>query len=207
MLIELFTDRHAVAIDERRAKFRQDLISEQRNKQPPESGYRHYFLRPQERRKIEPKSTEQEKKPGTANGDVPSDDLNRGRPSTAGSATSALERQQSRRYQPSNRSRSKSARRSYLEPEVPENYRNPSESAGIRSLSPGIPHRKDDDAGSLFSASHSSIAHIRTSLGEDDSDGEGAQDIEEVWFPGCHAVSTLVPDIVTFSRRIADHCQ
>lgn len=72
-------------------------------------------------------------------------------------------------------------RRDTLAP--PENFRNPHETAGVRNLSPN------------FSCSEVSIQstdpiHTRDSWDED----EGEQDIQEVWFPGCHAVSSSLHD-------------
>jgi hypothetical protein len=73
-------------------------------------------------------------------------------------------------------------RRDTLAP--PEDFRNPHETAGVRNLSPN------------FSCSGVSIQstdpiHTRDSWDED----EGEQDIQEVWFPGCHAVSLSIHTI------------
>ncbi|KAF3038821.1 hypothetical protein E8E12_006145 [Didymella heteroderae] len=127
--------RHAVSIDERRAKFRQDLISQAK----PD----HTMLYKLHHRKHHMKHFSS------------SDERN------------ADEDGEKDFGQPR-------GRRDTLAP--PDNFRDPHETSGIRNLSPN------------FSCSGVSIEstdpiHTRDSWDED----EGEQDIQEVWFPGCHA--------------------
>lgn len=68
-------------------------------------------------------------------------------------------------------------RRDTLAP--PHRYRNPHETSGVRSVSPS-------HSCSAVSVQSMDPIHTRDSWDED----EGEQDIKEVWFPGCHAVSS-----------------
>lgn len=137
--------RHAVAIDERRAKFRQDLISQVRLVQKPRYRHRHISLFPRSREH------------------VPDEDKDRGRPSEK-----AAERK------PKSSSHA---------------YRNASETAGIRARSPGLSLGRS--IGTDAASSAASVSSLRALEKDFDemSDGENDQDIQEVWFPGCHAVS------------------
>jgi uncharacterized protein (DUF2235 family) len=131
--------RHAVAIDERRAKFRQDLISEL--KPTRETRYRrrhHYFWEDEESKKSADKDVE---------GD---EELHRGRASI-----------DSTRYQPP-----------------------------PRALQ--VPAFRDRSVAS--DVSQDSLAAIRGHHGDfaDEDSDEEEQDIQEVWFPGCHAVSSKI---------------
>lgn len=121
--------RHAVSIDERRAKFRQDLISQAK----PD----HAMLYKRHRR--------QHHRQDVQSGDRRDDDEPRGRRDT-------------------------------LAP--PENFRDPHETSGVRNLSPNY-------SCSNLSVHSTDPIHTQDSWDED----EGEQDIQEVWFPGCHAVS------------------
>ncbi|KAF3049464.1 hypothetical protein E8E11_009419 [Didymella keratinophila] len=128
--------RHAVSIDERRAKFRQDLISQAK----PD----HTMLYKRHHKKHHTKhfSTSDETNDDDKDGEK---DLEQPR-----------------------------GRRDTLAP--PENFRNPHESAGVRSLSPNF-------SCSGLSIQSTDPIHTRDSWDED----EGEQDIQEVWFSGCHA--------------------
>lgn len=70
-------------------------------------------------------------------------------------------------------------RRDTLAP--PDNFRNPHETSGVRNLSPNFSY-------SGVSIQSTDPVHTRDSWDED----EGEQGIQEVWFPGCHAVSLPV---------------
>lgn len=134
--------RHAVSIDERRAKFRQDLISQEK---PDRSMYykRHHKHKHMKEVVHGHVDEHEDEKSGV--------EENRGRRDT-------------------------------LAP--PERFSNPHETSGVRSRSPGYPQCD----GSPHSGANSFVsfdAH-ETWVSEDD---EGEQDIQEVWFPGCHAVS------------------
>ncbi|KAH6612650.1 hypothetical protein C7974DRAFT_369601 [Boeremia exigua] len=128
--------RHAVSIDERRAKFRQDLISQAK----PD----HAMLYKRHHRK-------HHKKEFLGSDETHDHSNHNGR-----------DIQQPR------------GRRDTLAP--PEDFRNPHETSGVRSLSP-------DYSCSNVSVQSTDPIHTRDSWDED----EGEQDIQEVWFPGCHA--------------------
>ncbi|KAF1360344.1 hypothetical protein EJ07DRAFT_116892 [Lizonia empirigonia] len=128
--------RHAVSIDERRAKFRQDLISQAK----PDHG----MLYKRHRRHREKFS----------NSDETNDDDD--------TCLNEKDSEQPR------------GRRDTLAP--PENYRNPHDTSGVRSLSPNY-------SCSGVSVQSTDPIHTQDSWDED----EGEQDIQEVWFPGCHA--------------------
>lgn len=136
--------RHAVAIDERRAKFRQDLISQNKPDKAHQYKRRH-------------------KHHSSANPTDQHGDQLRGRkPSVP------------------------QGRRDTLA--VPERYRSRSETSGIRNLSPGLSIASEysgaeSNATSVSNLSLEAIQHYN----ESDSDEEIEQDIEEVWFAGCHA--------------------
>lgn len=135
--------RHAVSIDERRAKFRQDLISQEK---PDRSMYykRHHKHNGISRRDVQHGNEE-------VDGINEKSDVDRGRRDT-------------------------------LAP--PEHFTNPHESAGVRGLSPGY----EQCDGSHASATPSILSlDAAQTWNSDDDDGE--QDIQEVWFPGCHAVN------------------
>jgi hypothetical protein len=148
--------RHAVAIDERRAKFRQDLISEVK----PTKGIQYHHRRRQllDTFGLVPiERAEQE---------------NRGRPSTDTKGYNLPRKDVT------------------LRP-PPEAFRDRSEISGVRSLSPGLPAGKSfemDRPSTATSISQASIAAVRHH-DDDEFDGEAEQDIQEVWFAGCHAVS------------------
>ncbi|KAJ9645771.1 hypothetical protein H2199_002811 [Coniosporium tulheliwenetii] len=145
--------RHAVAIDERRAKFRQDLISEVKQaREHRQHRHRHHFHYQHTEEKKEDAHVVEERKNVRARG-----------------------RSESKRYQP---------RKASLMP-PPETFRDRSEVAGIRSRSPGLSAGRslNTDGRSVTPVSQTSLPPPR--LEDDDSDGE--QDIQEVWFAGCHA--------------------
>lgn len=147
--------RHAVAIDERRAKFRQDLISQEKpHKEGRYQRRRHgifmNFL------------------DGATHHNEPEGDDGRGR------KLSAAEE-----------------RRDTLA--VPHRFRNHSETAGVRNLSPGYSCSEGptSDATSISNLSFDAIHQHHHDTDEED---DGEQDIKEVWFAGCHAVSFLIND-------------
>ncbi|OAL06911.1 hypothetical protein IQ06DRAFT_210024 [Phaeosphaeriaceae sp. SRC1lsM3a] len=128
--------RHAVSIDERRAKFRQDLISQEK---PDKSMiYKRHHRRKHARRPLHGADVHEK---------VNEED--RGRRATLA---------------------------------VPERFRDPHETSGVRSLSADY---------SQYDGSSRSPAESIMSFGVHDTwqsdELEGEQDIREVWFPGCHA--------------------
>lgn len=163
--------RHAVAIDERRAKFRQDLISEARPyKQPAGTGhihlprFHHAWRRRKDGRKPKPK-------PNMA---VPEITINDGPANEKSKPMSINDRTGTDHTQ------------STMWGEEDARYR-------IQTpyhMNLAVPQQgraAHDDASSGHFPSHSSI-HMQQSvqalsLYSDDD----APDIEEVWFPGCHA--------------------
>lgn len=144
--------RHAVSIDERRAKFRQDLISQEK---PDRSMlYKHRHRHRQHMKDL-------------IHGDHEDHDLDE----------KDHDEQQSR------------GRRDTLAP-PPERYRDPHETSGVRSRSA--------DCSQLDGVHGSATPSMRSydaagTFNSEDEDGE--QDIQEVWFPGCHAVSVLVTEV------------
>ncbi|KAF2740474.1 hypothetical protein EJ04DRAFT_600775 [Polyplosphaeria fusca] len=120
--------RHAVSIDERRAKFRQDLVSQEK---PDKSKY---YNRRHKHRHISDQTSGKE-----------------------------LEKEQDTRGR---KLGNPGGRRETLA--VPERYRSRSETAGIRALSPSL-----------------SVSERAGPASETSSEEE--QDIQEVWFAGCHA--------------------
>ena len=135
--------RHAVAIDERRAKFRQDLISQTK----PDKSAR--YLHHRRRRHL---------KEAMHGGIVNEHD---------------------------EKTNEKSGRHNdTLSP--PERFTNSHETAEVRSRSPNGSHGMTSAATSQISFD---VMQDPTSCREKERD----QDILEVWFPGCHAVSPKSP--------------
>jgi hypothetical protein len=152
--------RHAVAIDERRAKFRQDLISELKQaKETPVHRYRH------RRHHVSELFSGDEPKEDDEKREDDEEEQSRGRPSIELKTNDPVSNSLN----------------------VPENFRDASEVSGIRSRSPNISAQDDDRASIMTSVSRDSLSVIRHTRGDFwDSDSE-EQDIKEVWFPGCHA--------------------
>jgi hypothetical protein len=140
--------RHAVSIDERRAKFRQDLISQEKPDRSMLYKHRHHKHRQQMKDMI--------------HGDHEDHDYDE----------KDHEEHQER------------GRRDTLAP--PERFRDPHETSGVRSRSA--------DRSQLDGVHGSATPSMRSydaagTFNSQDEDGE--QDIQEVWFPGCHAVSAF----------------
>ena len=160
--------RHAVSIDERRAKFRQDLISGSSNKKNHQQHHKHRRDRnktekqenhekPDSKREAALKPTDRFRRPSQSR---PSRDVNKV-------------------YNP--RLSAHDEDEGHLMPRLssPGNDRQ-------RSTSPAYLH--DGDASSIRTdTSQLSIAPPRPPEDEDDIDEAAEQDIEELWFPGCHA--------------------
>jgi hypothetical protein len=143
--------RHAVAIDERRAKFRQDLIGEVR----PQKGEHHYRRR---HHLWDRQSKDEELAPDELPG--------RGRkPSKA-----LLERHD------------------HLA--IPTRFRDPSETTGVRSLSPNMDVEESDQRSAISDMSQDSMNLLNRTHGgflDQNFDDNDEQDIQEVWFAGAHA--------------------
>jgi uncharacterized protein (DUF2235 family) len=134
--------RHAVSIGERRAKFRQDLIGEKR-----ERVHDHEKIRYRAKK-------------------------------SAGTQRQEQHHQQGTRIQSAEQGEAEERGR-HMTLQVPgDQFRDHSEVKGIRSLSPNL---------SLRSEIHGSEADSMYPLQVDEEE-EGEQDIQEVWFSGCHAV-------------------
>lgn len=150
--------RHAVAIDERRAKFRQDLISQSN----VSGSHRHV----KDQRRNNRTETKKER------GQNQDDELN---------IPKAPER-----------FRRPSQARHLNDEELISRYRRSSQRNGSRSISPKKVERKkyEHDLGSIKTASSQvslQLSDRALEHGEDSDDEDAAQDIEEIWFPGCHA--------------------
>ncbi|CAG8011637.1 unnamed protein product [Penicillium nalgiovense] len=185
--------RHAVGIDERRAKFRQDLISEVR----PKAKKKHHHHRPHIPKKNlhlfhhGDKEKSQEDLPDNVpaiqvNGNPEEEQQEGGKaepesnhgPSTGETYYHTGRRASHQASQPTSRASS-------------ENKRMPRDTYRARS-----PRRRlavPDDSRSVRSAEscHSMLSNtlsVQIPVAEgDSSDDEDDQDIHEVWFPGCHA--------------------
>jgi hypothetical protein len=72
-------------------------------------------------------------------------------------------------------------RRNTLAP--PERFSNPHETSGVRSRSGGSQYASSRRSGA------NSIISLDAVNAWSSQEDEGEQDIQEVWFPGCHAVS------------------
>lgn len=134
--------RHAVSIDERRAKFRQDLISQAK----PDFSMLYKRHRLHHKKHAEARN----------------------------STSDTHEHDEDEKHEKDEDSR---GRRDTLAP--PQNFRDPHETSGVRNLSPNFSN--------CSNASVNSTDPIHTLDSWDEDEGE--QDISEVWFPGCHAVS------------------
>lgn len=160
--------RHAVSIDERRAKFRQDLISQQKSQKKPHQDHHHHHHR---------------QKLGEAkmqNDDVNSD----GRRDTAPTTATDRFRRPSQFQQVHKDKQAFSARLATLTQE--EGRLMPG--AANDSRGPSLAFAKDGDASSINTdTSQIRVAPPRPPGEEDENDEAAEQDIEELWFPGCHA--------------------
>jgi uncharacterized protein (DUF2235 family) len=151
--------RHAVSINERRAKFRQDLIS-----QKPKHNRAHY--------RANAKANEV-KVNGAKDGQG-----RQARPLSAGTSEGLTVPETTRLL--GNPEGNKLDRGRALTLNVPERFRDPSETSGVRSLSQARSAFTSTDT-----ASNESLRAIRkANVSEEDDE----QDIQEVWFAGCHAV-------------------
>lgn len=137
--------RHAVSIDERRAKFRQDLISQ---KKPDTSMFYKHNRKHMDRIR------------GSAH-------------SHAGQGHSD---------EKNDHDEEDRGRRNTLLP--PERFTNPHDTSGVRSSSRGYDHVDRDRRSPTPSMRSFEVRGAYNSTEE-----ECEQDILEVWFPGCHAVS------------------
>jgi uncharacterized protein (DUF2235 family) len=169
--------RHAVGIDERRAKFRQDLLSGD-PVDPNAATHRHGTVG-RARRLSEwvtaPAKGDESSGAGTdpTAAEKPSHGVDRYRANARGKQEGRTGRgkkrlevdNQSPRYRPSSR-RSRSQLRLSGE-----------------SQPDGVPEM--DGSSQISLELHHTRAEL--DLSDSDSDGEAHQDIEEVWFPGCHA--------------------
>lgn len=166
--------RHAVGIDERRAKFRQDLISECRHRpMPPHSSPAQKYSRWRHRKHRKPSPDKVGK--GVDNGNGDSENGHRkGRNNKLGNGNS-----NGRHDRPQSPNRTDSY-------EEEDRYR------------PTACHRpwKDDlhlsahrpaDLDSEIASARSGISHLSLHPDRDFNWEDGAQDIQEVWFPGGHA--------------------
>lgn len=167
--------RHAVSIDERRAKFRSDLISET----APHQKHRHHHHRqqPDDGRKAENKE-------GLTNGTT---DHQATRRDTLQKPTTDRFRRPSQVRPPQG---SMSRHNPRLSAHDEEGLLMPRQSSPtisrLRSMSTG--RGAEGDASSINTdVSHISGAPPRPPDDDDDVDEAAEQDIEELWFPGCHA--------------------
>lgn len=171
--------RHAVSIDERRAKFRSDLISETT---PHQKRKRHRHDQPDDGKDLE-------KQEGFSNGtagNATTGDRTTARDTARGSTADRFRRpSQSRapqemttRYNPRLTAHDEEGR---LMPRLSSPNR-----GHMRSMST-IGGAEGDASSINTDVSQISAAPLRPHEDEDDLDEAAEQDIEELWFPGCHA--------------------
>lgn len=159
--------RHAVSIDERRAKFRSDLLSETKTSRPHEQSLQH-----QRGRETGPNENwmTRGEKPKVENHDRFRRKSRVRSPMAEGNTTPAP--------------RQNSSEPAYLDPRR-------STQARIRVPSPAISPSAATDADASSIHSGTSMASFQPGFhpdeDEDDEDEAAEQDIEELWFPGCHA--------------------
>lgn len=166
--------RHAVSIDERRAKFRQDLISQQKSrKKPHQNHHRHqHHEHHQYLQKLEEAKTQND------------DGNSEARRDTASTTAADRYRRPSQFQQVHKDRRAFSAKPATFTEE--EGRLRPS--AANLSRGPSLAFAKDADASSVNTdTSQIRVAPPRPPGEEDDDDEAAEQDIEELWFPGCHA--------------------
>lgn len=164
--------RHAVSIDERRAKFRQDLISQQKSRKKPHQNHHQHHQHHQHLQKLEEAKTQ--------NDDVNSD----ARRDTASTTATDRFRRPSQFQQVHKDKQALSARFATFAEE--EGRLMPS--AANISRGPILTFAKDGDASSINTdTSQIRVAPPRPPGEDDDNDEAAEQDIEELWFPGCHA--------------------
>ncbi|KAL8796663.1 MAG: hypothetical protein Q9195_001053 [Heterodermia aff. obscurata] len=166
--------RHAVSIDERRAKFRSDLISEVRM-----SEHRQHH-RGRHRRK------------SMTNGHLP-----------GSRKQSPVHKQAPDRFRRPSQVRARGGRNRIPDPQnaaqdeegrlMPgssaANQSSSQDRSRLGSLSPALQdgYVSDQDACSIRSTSQASFVLPKSYEDEIDEDEAAEQDIEEIWFPGCHA--------------------
>lgn len=170
--------RHAVCIDERRAKFRQDLIGEA----IVMDFHRHHHLR----EKVAPRGRSKEKTDEKGNKATTSAKTTE--PLTAANAVG-----QSGRFRRPSQVATRHGRLSV--PDVGRRSTSPSKSLGPV---PEKDRRSISSAGSYLSLQ---MQYDQLNGGDDDMEAEEdqKQDIEEVWFPGGHGVRPCVPSSTLLS--------
>ncbi|KAL4810357.1 hypothetical protein BDV18DRAFT_150597 [Aspergillus unguis] len=177
--------RHAVGIDERRAKFRQDLISEARPKKKshPHHEWAHQHLHHHLHHHTPAPETE-----APADNNVPEITLN-----DDGNANDQIN---GAKHQDNDDSHSiyRSARASRESIQSGNRYRPPSPSRSPNKRGPSLavpmPTGSTEDLTSIRSgrSGHSGISlQVPTDAHVEEEDDDQAQDIQEVWFPGGHA--------------------
>ncbi|KAL8832164.1 MAG: hypothetical protein Q9191_000437 [Dirinaria sp. TL-2023a] len=170
--------RHAVSIDERRAKFRQDLISETRMSKDHEHRRHHHH-----------------RKQAQTNGSSTTEHNRDGLPTPQ--ASDRFRRPSQVRAMGE---RSPRARSPHLSAQDDQGHLMPSLGSTVRLASQERPQYRsvgseshtiaaDQDACSIHSvvSQGSMIPSLVQPDDEEDEDEAAAQNIEEVWFPGCHA--------------------
>ncbi|KAF3484443.1 uncharacterized protein GIQ15_03767 [Arthroderma uncinatum] len=169
--------RHAVGIDERRAKFRQDLISQMRNYK--ENHHHHHH--PRHKPHTHPRKWDFRKwLPGKRRNDIPSVVVNspEGEKQSNGAEQNGVTKGGTNGKTQTPEISSKPRRQ--------EKYRPPSpcpSTSGMPGLSVPAGLHADDNI-SIVESCHSKISMLAPGL--EGLNGE-EQDIQEVWFPGGHA--------------------
>ena len=184
--------RHAVGIDERRAKFRQDLISGAKPTSGKKSRSRDAWKQMQHRLHLgEHHKVQGEKPPAPAN-EVPAIVVN-GSPNggNAQPQSGAPPQQHPQRDSQSVRRPSHSSQGgSGFNMDTIHRYRAPA-THPRKNLAVPMPSTSVEDLTSIKSGQSGISLQVPSPAvggsGDDDDDDDEEQDIQEVWFPGCHA--------------------
>ncbi|OJD14529.1 hypothetical protein AJ78_05143 [Emergomyces pasteurianus Ep9510] len=156
--------RHAVGIDERRAKFRQDLISQCQPSKRPHSRHRRFSFIPRR------SSREKKKAPAVME-------------STAEKAESRsgknVNNKSSRYLSPAG----------WTQPQEENRYRPSYPRRSTHNLTLSVPDNRNlvtDYASSADNVAHLSLQTPHIADNRSVQSDQTSQDIQEVWFPGCH---------------------
>lgn len=178
--------RHAVGIDERRAKFRQDLISGakptvQKKKRHAWTHLHHHFLHDGKQPQQETAATQE-----NALNDVPAIVVD-GVPNGGGVNPQQRPQQESQSMRrPSHSSHGDScdygrAEHRYRAPAAPR-HRGNLTVPGANGVA-----ESTDDLASIKSGQSGLSLQVPSAVADGQDDDDEEQDIQEVWFPGCHA--------------------
>ncbi|OAX80584.1 hypothetical protein ACJ72_05085 [Emergomyces africanus] len=163
--------RHAVGIDERRAKFRQDLISQCQPSKRPHRPRRFSFI---------PRRSSREKKKAAA---VVKSTAEKAKSRAGRNGTTAV-------ASVNNKPSSYPSTAGWTQPQEENRYRPCYHRRSPHNLSLLVPDNRNpatDDASSADSMAHLPLQTPHVADNRSVQSDQTVQDIQEVWFPGCHA--------------------